>query len=134
MRNKKCILVVDDERLIVMTTCILLRHLGYETREAFDGESALAAARKDPPDIILLDLMMPGLDGWQVLARLKGYPETADIPVVIFSAKEYANAEITNNLRGAAGQISKPFEPEDLEEILQRVELQRDAGHDATEL
>jgi CheY-like chemotaxis protein len=122
MEGKKRILVVDDERLIVKTTCILLRHMGYATLEALNGEQGLEVALAEKPDLILLDLIMPGQDGWQVLEKLKASPETAGIPVVIFTAKDYANAATVNQLRGASGQISKPFEPEDLEEVVARLD------------
>ena len=129
MDNGKRVLVIDDERLIVKTTCILLRHMGYRTLEAFDGATGLETARREKPDLILLDLVMPGEDGWMVLARLKAEPETADIPVLIFTAKEYANAETVGSLRGAAGLITKPFDPEDLIEALLKVEGRKAHGN-----
>jgi CheY-like chemotaxis protein len=121
MPEGKKVLVIDDEKLIVKTTCILLRHMGYATLEAFDGAAGLAAARRERPDLILLDLVMPGEDGWLTLLRLKEDPITAGIPVLIFTAKEYANAEAVGSLRGAAGLITKPFDPEDLTEALRKV-------------
>ena len=114
----KCVLVVDDEKLIVKSTCILLRHRGYRTLEAYSGESGLEIAHSERPDVILLDLIMPGMDGWQVLSRLQENPAIARIPVIIFTAKEYANAEAVGNIRGARGHVRKPFEPEELERIL----------------
>lgn len=122
MTRKGRVLVIDDEKLIVKTTCILLRHLGYETLEAYGGESGLAAARQGVPTLILLDLVMPGMDGWQVLRMIKADAVLQDIPVIIFTAKEYANAEMIGNLEGAKGHIGKPFEPEDLEEVLRKTE------------
>jgi DNA-binding response OmpR family regulator len=116
------ILVVDDERLIVKSTCILLRHQGYATVEAYSGAEGLEAARTERPDIILLDLVMPGMDGWQMLDRLQEDPATAGIPVIIFTAKDYANAETVGSIRGARGYVRKPFEPEDLEEVIRRLE------------
>lgn len=118
------ILVIDDEQLIVKSTCILLRHMGYRTLEAFTGMEGLDTARRERPDLILLDLVMPDLDGWRVLSLLQGDAATADIPVIIFTAKEYANAEIVGNIQGARGHIRKPFEPEDLEEAIRRVDGQ----------
>lgn len=126
MPNKGRVLVIDDEKLIVKTTCILLRHLGYETREAYGGEAGIAAAKETHPTLILLDLIMPDMDGWQALRRLREDPETKPIPVIIFTAKEYANADVVESLEGASGHIRKPFEPEELEEVLKK--LERDAG------
>ena len=119
----KRILVIDDEQLIVKSTCILLRHMGYRTLEAFNGAEGLRAARSEKPDLILLDLVMPDLDGWRVLSLLQGDAATADIPVIIFTAKEYANAEMVGNIHGARGHIRKPFEPEDLEEAIRRLDV-----------
>jgi CheY-like chemotaxis protein len=130
MDNGKKVLVIDDERLIVKTTCILLRHMGYGTLEAFDGASGLALAQRERPDLILLDLVMPGEDGWRILARLKEDPGTAGIPALIFTAKEYANAETLGSLRGAAGLITKPFEPEDLVEALGKLETKEARGNE----
>ncbi len=122
MAKKGRVLVIDDEKLIVKTTCILLRHLGYETLEAYGGESGFTMAKEGKPTLILLDLVMPGMDGWEVLRKLRADPEMANVPVVIFTAKEYANAEVVGNLQGAIGHIGKPFEPEDLEEVLRKIE------------
>lgn len=116
------ILVIDDEPLIVKSTCILLRHMGYGTLEAYSGEAGLESARRERPDLILLDLVMPGMDGWRVLEGLRADPSTAGIPVIIFTAKEYADYETVDCIRGARGHIRKPFEPEDLEEALRRLE------------
>lgn len=129
MVNAKRVLVIDDERLIVKTTCILLRHMGYAALEACDGGEGLALAKRERPDLILLDLVMPGEDGWRILARLKDDPATADIPVLIFTAKDYANAEAVGALRGAAGLITKPFDPEDLIEALRKVGGEIRAGN-----
>lgn len=117
----KRILVIDDEQLIVKSTCMLLRHMGYRTLEAFSGREGFETARRERPDLILLDLVMPDPDGWRVLSMLQGDAATADIPVIIFTAKEYANAEVVGNIQGARGHIRKPFEPEDLEDAIRRL-------------
>ena len=119
----KCILVIDDEQLIVKSTCILLRHMGYRTLEAFTGAEGFETARRQRPDFILLDLVMPDQDGWKILSRLQGDAATADIPVLIFTAKEYANAEMVGSIQGARGHIRKPFEPEDLEDAIRRLDV-----------
>jgi CheY-like chemotaxis protein len=114
---KKKVLVIDDERLIIKTTCILLRHMGYETLEALDGVSGAEMARQYRPDLVLLDLSMPQVDGWDTLSRLKSHAETSSIPVVIFTSREFARPDRVD-LHGACGLIRKPFEPEDLREIV----------------
>jgi CheY-like chemotaxis protein len=73
------------------------------------------------PDLILLDIMMPGMDGWQVLEKLKSDPVVAGIPVIIFTAKEYIKGKQKSIQAGATDYISKPFEPEDLILAIQRI-------------
>jgi Response regulators consisting of a CheY-like receiver domain and a winged-helix DNA-binding domain len=70
--------------------------------------------------VILLDVMMPGMDGWQVLEKLKENGETKRIPVVIFTAREYSNGKALGLKNGAADYVAKPFEPQELAEILNK--------------
>jgi DNA-binding response OmpR family regulator len=96
-----------------------------EVREAEDGLVGLAAAREAIPDVILLDVMMPGMDGWQVLEELLGDEQTQDIPIVFLTAR----AEIRDQARGlelgGVDYVTKPFNPLDLaplvENLLERV-------------
>jgi CheY-like chemotaxis protein len=120
-------LIIDDEILIVKTTAILLRHLGYRTLEAFNGEGGITLAKSESPDLILLDLVMPGEDGWEVLGELKSDRITAGIPVIIFTAKHFAHPETVMDVRGADGYISKPFPPEELQILIARLAL-KDTG------
>ena len=113
MKPKK-ILLIDDERLIVQSTCMALKFFGYEALGALNGESGLADAAAKKPDLILLDIMMPGMDGWEVLKKLKENEATKNIPVVIFTAKEYFNGRDMAKQKGAQDLLAKPFEPEDL--------------------
>ena len=117
MASKK-VLVIDDEKLLVRSICMGLRYRGMETEQALDGQSGLETARTTSPDIILLDIMMPRLDGWEVLQRLKQDPATADIPVIVFTAREYREGSELARERGAAAFIAKPFEMNDLVELL----------------
>jgi CheY-like chemotaxis protein len=108
------ILVADDEPHIRKLVTFTLKTKGYEVLEAADGGEALEAARTGAPDLILLDVMMPVMTGYDVLDRLKADPATADIPVIILSAKSQA-AEVQEGLaRGALEYISKPFTPKEL--------------------
>ncbi|MBD3343564.1 MAG: response regulator, partial [Chitinivibrionales bacterium] len=82
MINKK-ILVIDDERLIRTTTILLLKKEGAVAIAAADGKEGIELAKKEHPDLILLDIMMPGMDGWQVLETLRSEPLCASVPVII---------------------------------------------------
>ena len=85
-----------------------------------DGEEGLRKTGEYRPDIILLDIMMPGMDGWEVLKRLQENGAARDIPVVIFTAKEYSNGSETARKLGAADLIQKPFEPDDLDGVIKK--------------
>jgi DNA-binding response OmpR family regulator len=113
------VLIIDDERLLVKSTGMALAHYGFEVKGALDGEEGLLAALEYKPDVILLDIMMPGMDGWQVLEKLKENVETRHIPVVIFTAREYSNGKALAVKNGAADYASKPFEPQELVTILE---------------
>ena len=103
------VLVVDDTEANID---ILVDALDseYEVSVAMDGESALETVNADPPDLILLDIMMPGIDGYEVCRRIKGEPRTSGIPIIFITAM----SEIENKTRGlelgAVDYITKPFE------------------------
>jgi two-component system OmpR family response regulator len=118
--SRKRVLIVDDERLIVVSTRLVLEIGGFEVVSADDGETGIRAARQLKPDVILLDIMMPGIDGWEALRRLKESEETREIPVVIFTAREnWRGRERALDL-GAVDFFRKPFEPEDLISLVGR--------------
>ena len=85
MRNAKKILIVDDEKLIVQVLTQKLQEAGFSTEAAFDGEEALSKVNQSKPDLILLDIIMPKLDGISMLKRLKADEKTKDIPVIILT-------------------------------------------------
>jgi two-component system sensor histidine kinase/response regulator len=114
------VLVIDDEKLLVKSTCMALSFYGFEAKGALDGEEGLSAASQFGPKIILLDIMMPGMDGWQVLSLLRAGETTKNIPVIIFTAKEHSNGTALARSKGAVDYISKPFEPEDLITVLNK--------------
>jgi len=115
----KTILAVDDSESNID---ILLDALGseYEIVVALDGESALEIVAEDKPDLILLDIMMPGIDGFEVLKRLKASPVTADIPVVILSARTGADDWARGLESGAADYLTKPFDIPDVKACIIR--------------
>ena len=118
--DKKRILIIDDENSIVKSTCMALEIYGFEAQGVLSGPEGISAAREKRPDLILLDIMMPGMDGWTVLGELKGDASTSGIPVIIFTAKEHPNGAATAKSRGACDYVSKPFEPEELAGIIRK--------------
>ena len=118
MNNQK-ILIVDDEKLILISTRIVLESVGYNVLTAASGEEAIRSAREQIPGLILLDIMMPGIDGWETLSRLKEDPATKEIPVIIFTAREHSRGRQLAREMGAADYFQKPFEPDELIEIVQ---------------
>ena len=108
------VLVVDDESAIRLVCRVNLRTAGFETLEAGDGETAIELARTERPDLILLDVMLPGLDGWEVAAGLREIPETRTIPIVFLTARSAAPDELRGLEAGGLGYIAKPFDPIEL--------------------
>jgi two-component system phosphate regulon response regulator PhoB len=109
--TKKEILVVDDEEDILALVQYNLTKDGFQVRTAMTGEDALRSARVQPPDLILLDLMLPGLDGFGVTRSLKADPRTAAVPIVFLSARG-EEADIVAGLElGAEDYVTKPFSP-----------------------
>ncbi len=108
------ILVVDDEKDILELVSLILSEGGIEVFQAQDGLSALEIARKEKPDLILLDIMMPEIDGWEVLKILKIEEETKNIPVAMLTCKTETRDKVLGIQEGAIDYITKPFAPEDL--------------------
>ena len=108
------ILVAEDEADIRFMTCFTLRYGGFEVFEAADGPTALARAAEQRPDLILLDVKMPGLNGVEVCRELKARPATAAIPVVFVSALGQEAEIARGRAAGAVDYLVKPFVPEDL--------------------
>ncbi|HEY3050183.1 MAG TPA: response regulator [Gaiellaceae bacterium] len=108
------ILIVDDESAIRLICRLNLESAGFETLEAEDGETALAVARAEQPDLVLLDIMLPGIDGWGVAEELAAAPETREIPVLFLSARSDRSDEARGHEVGALGYVTKPFDPEAL--------------------
>ena len=111
--NKK-VLIADDEPSIVAAVEFLLRRAGYEVRVARDGEEVLRLVEASTPDLVLLDVMMPGKSGYEVCARLRERPEWRDLKIVMLTAKG-RDAEISKGLSlGADVYVTKPFSTRDL--------------------
>jgi len=104
------VLVVDDDARIRALTRVSLEAEGYLVREASDADEALGAVDDEAPDLVLLDVVMPGVDGWQLLRRLQ--ERHGSIPVIMFSGQLDESGEAAE--RGAQGFVGKPFDPQQL--------------------
>jgi len=106
---RKTVLVVDDERDLVDLISYNLKRNGYDAVGAHDGAEALAAMKRGVPDLIVLDLMMPGVDGLEVARRLKADARTAGVPIVMLSAKGEETDVVVGLTIGADDYVTKPF-------------------------
>ena len=112
------VLVVDDEPDVLLLCRLNLQQRGHELLEAADGSTALEIARELHPDVIVLDLMLPGISGYDVLEALQRDPETTNIPVLVLTAKSLrADRERSHGL-GASAFLTKPFLPNELCEMV----------------
>ena len=116
----RTVLIIEDEKLIIVSTQMVLEAAGFRVESATNGEEGIAKARSVTPDLILLDIMMPGIDGWETLTRLKRDPATAGIPVVIFTAREHSRGHQRSADMGAVDYFRKPFEPDELIELVEK--------------
>ena len=126
------VLVIDDEAPIRLLCRVNLEAEGLEVLEAVDGADGLAKARVEAPDVILLDVMMPGLDGWQVAERLLDDPATAKIPIVFLTAR----AELRDRTRGlglgGVEYVTKPFNPVELAPLVRALLARHRTGESET--
>jgi phosphate regulon transcriptional regulator PhoB len=111
---KEKILIVDDEKDIVKMLEYNLKKEGFRTVAAYDGEDALSSALRDHPQLIILDLMLPGMDGLEVCKALKKEQKTAAIPLIMLTAKAQEADKIVGLELGADDYITKPFSPREL--------------------
>ena len=115
------VLVVDDEQIVQQLIKFKLRSLGYEVILASNGEEALARTAERRPDIILLDVLMPVMGGFETLTRLKNDPQTADIPVILLTGQSVEGAVVEGLELGADDYVTKPFSPNELAARLKAV-------------
>ena len=127
----KRILAVDDEQHIVRLLQIHFKALGYEVMTASDGEAALRQVSDAAPDLILLDVTMPKMDGFAVLRRLKADPEGARIPVIMLTARGQFRDMAEGYGQGAEWYFHKPFEMGELEQFVARVIGSAESGDGA---
>jgi DNA-binding response OmpR family regulator len=112
------ILIVEDDRLIAKILTVGLQRGGYSTIVIEDGSEVFACARDQAPDLMLLDVMLPGMDGFQVLKQLKRHPTTQHIPVLMLTAQSDGSSVIAGLDSGADAYLSKPV---DMLDILKRI-------------
>lgn len=112
MAPQKVLLIIDDEEDLASMLSFRLNNVGFDTITANSGDNGIELAKKNKPDLILLDLMMPEVDGFEVSKRLKLDSATKHIPIIVFSALGNKNTKESIEKLGAAGFIEKPFEPE----------------------
>lgn len=113
-QNRPTILVVDDEEDIRTVLRLTLTRAGFEVREAGSGEAALLYVAETKPDLILLDVLMPGMDGFAVCRALRQKKETADMPILLFSARTDSRSRQEGLEAGATKYLTKPLRPEQL--------------------
>lgn len=110
MHKSPVALVVDDSPELRLVLSSLFKHMGLDVVTASDGETGLVLARERRPDIVCLDLMLPVLCGLEVCEQLKRSPETADVPVLIVSARSYPQDRADARKAGADGYVTKPID------------------------
>jgi len=115
------VLVIDDEPDVLLLCRINLAHAGHEVLEALDGETGLKLARESQPDVIVLDLMMPAMDGYQILRALWDDESTRALPVIVLTAKAQVEDQIRSRQDGAVEFLTKPFPPDRLLSSVDRV-------------
>jgi len=115
------VLVVDDDDVIRQLISVNLELEGFEVATAVDGQDCLEKVKDVKPDVVTLDIMMPRLDGWEAASRLRADPETADIKVVLLSARAQ-EADLERGSRiGVDAYLTKPFDPDELIDVVRRL-------------
>ena len=130
MNHKGKILAVDDTPASLKLLTDLLKEAGYEVRSAINGELALHAASQNPPELVLLDIRMPGIDGYEVCRRLKAQPSTRDVPVIFVSAATESDEKVQGFHVGAIDYVTKPYQRDELlARVHTHLELNRLRNH-----
>jgi two-component system alkaline phosphatase synthesis response regulator PhoP/two-component system response regulator VicR len=117
----KTVLAVDDERAIVRLVQVNLERHGYKVITAFDGKEALARIAAAKPDLVVIDVMMPYMDGFEVLRHLRQNPDTRELPVIMLTAKAMDRDVYQGWASGADCYLTKPFNPNELLAFVRRI-------------
>ena len=122
MADKRRILCIEDEPEMIDLIRLILERKGFEVLGAVGGQEGLDAVRREKPDLVLLDLMMPDVDGWEVYRQMKADKELQDIPVVVVTAKAQSIDKVLGlHIAKVDDYVTKPFGPGDLLESVGRV-------------
>jgi len=118
----KCILCIEDEPEMIDLMRLILGRRGFEVKGATGGVEGLSKIRQDPPDLVLLDLMMPDMDGWEVYQQMKADEKTKNIPVIVVTAKAQSIDKVLGlHIAKVDDYISKPFSPQELMSSVEKV-------------
>jgi DNA-binding response OmpR family regulator len=119
--KKRIVCIEDDQEMIDLIRLILVRR-GFAVEGASSGEQGLAMVRESLPDLVLLDLMMPGMDGWEVYQQMKADDKTRHIPVIVVTAKAQSIDKVLGlHIAKVDDYIAKPFSPQELLDSIERV-------------
>jgi len=129
MSDKTSLLIIEDDRKLVDAMQLYLASAGYDTSAAYDGLEGLQMAYSQPPDVVILDLMLPKLDGWEVCERIR---EVSDVPIIMLTARGQETERVKGLKMGADDYMVKPFSLKELEARIQAI-LRRSAWGAAAE-
>ncbi len=115
------VLWIDDDRLLLRLASDALERRGVRTRIATDGPRGIVAAQEERPDLIFLDVMMPGMTGFEVCKRLRANPALKSVPIILLTALDNANLAATGRRLGANATMRKPFDPDRLVSVIEHV-------------
>jgi two-component system response regulator VicR len=120
--NMKCILCIEDEPEMIDLIRLILGRRGFEVKGASGGVEGLRMVREEQPDLVLLDLMMPDMDGWEVYQQIKADEKTKGIPVIVVTAKAQSIDKVLGlHIAKVDDYIAKPFSPQDLLSSIEKV-------------
>lgn len=118
--KKKKILIVEDEFFLAETIRARLEHQGYEISYADNGAEALALLEKTPVDLILMDVTMPVMDGWEATKKIRSHPKLKEIPVIFLTARAQHEDHLKAHEAGGSDYLSKPFESDELLRVVEK--------------
>jgi DNA-binding response OmpR family regulator len=114
-KDDKIIVCIEDEQEMIDLIRLILSRRGFQVKGANGGRTGLDLVRKEPPDLVLLDLMMPDMDGWEVYQQMKANEATRDIPVIVVTAKAQSIDKVLGlHIAKVDDYIAKPFSPQEL--------------------
>jgi two-component system, OmpR family, response regulator VicR len=122
MESKRSVVYIEDEQEMIDLVRLILNRKGYEIIGANGGHEGLETVRKELPDLVLLDLMMPDMDGWDVYQQMKAGDDTKNIPVIVVTAKAQSIDKVLGlHIAKVDDYISKPFSPQELVDSVEKV-------------